>query len=351
VKDLEPIFKKSSSQGFLSHLSLAVASEGPRVILGPCGLYNWTRNRKNAKSEHLRWFNQVQESDGCFSSHRAVHVMDREGDSFYNLYQLQSKGYRFVVRSCHDRQLPIGNKLSEFIAKVPVIAERTILVGPRTDSAFEKGRSIHPPRESRIAELHILARTVEIANTRYGKEAKALPSTIKVNVVKLLESNPPAGEKPIEWTLLTSEPISNNVQVLKVIDIYKRRWLIEEFFKALKTGCRLEERLMESEQAWYNVLTLLLGVATHILNLRVSENKKITPKDHFPLSDGDYAILKHTAKKHHLPLKTLSDALFVIGKMGGHITHKKHPPGWRVLCRGYEKLMSMTEGYNLHHIS
>lgn len=351
VKGLGPIYKKASSLGFLSHLSLAVASDGPRVILGPCGLYNWTRNKKKSKNEHLRWFNQVQESEGCISSHQAIHIMDREGDSYYNLCQLQSKGYRFVIRSCHDRKLLTGGKLSDFIEKVPMIADKTVSVGARKTSPFEKGRTIHPPRESRIAELQIAAGTVEIPNTRYGGETKSLPSTVKLNVVTLLEVAPPKGQKAIEWTLLTSEPIHTKAQVLKIIDSYKRRWLIEEFFKTLKTGCRLEERLMESDKAWYNVLTLFLGIATHILNLRVTDDKKINSKDHVPFSDGEFAILKVQAKRHHLPLKSLNDALLVIGKMGGHIIYKKHPPGWRVLCQGYETLLSMVEGYNAYHIS
>lgn len=137
VEGLSPVYRSVSSQGFLSHLSLAVASDGPRVILGPCGLYNWTRGRsKKPKSEHLRWFEQVQASEGCFSRNQAIHVMDREGDSYTNLSCLQREGYRFVIRSCHDRQLSTGDKISEFIANVPIVAERIATVGTKKASPY-----------------------------------------------------------------------------------------------------------------------------------------------------------------------------------------------------------------------
>jgi hypothetical protein len=35
-------------------------------------------------------------------------------------------------------------------------------------------------------------------------------------------------------------------------DLYHRRWLVEEYFKALKTGCSLERRQVESYSALKN---------------------------------------------------------------------------------------------------
>ena len=51
------------------------------------------------------------------------------------------------------------------------------------------------------------------------------------------EKNPPAGEAPLEWRLITTEPIASREQVVQILEWYRTRWLIEEFFKCLKTGC------------------------------------------------------------------------------------------------------------------
>jgi len=91
---------------------------------------------------------------------------------------------------------------------------------------------------------------------------RTLPPSLCVNVVYVWEVNAPPGEDPVEWRLITSEPIDTLAQVLRVVDIYRTRWLIEEFFKALKTGCAYEKRQLESLQTLLVALALLsIGVS------------------------------------------------------------------------------------------
>lgn len=111
-----------------------ISSSGQRVIMGPCGVYNWTRKKAKAKSEHLRWFEQVKNAKECFMGGQAIHIMDREGDSFYNLHHLRNEGYRFIIRSCHDRLLPSGQKMLELITSTQVIANKTVTINQRPDS-------------------------------------------------------------------------------------------------------------------------------------------------------------------------------------------------------------------------
>jgi hypothetical protein len=63
-----------------------------------------------------------------------------------------------------------------------------------------------------------------------------------VNVVQVYEVEPPEGEEPVEWRLVTNEPMTTVGQVAAVVDHYRGRWTVEEFFKALKTGCAIETR-------------------------------------------------------------------------------------------------------------
>ena len=72
----------------------------------------------------------------------------------------------------------------------------------------------------------------------------------------------------MEWQLVTSEPIGTQEQVLRVVDWYRGRWLIEEFFKALKTGCAYEKRQLESFATLQIALALLAPVAWQLLLLR-----------------------------------------------------------------------------------
>jgi hypothetical protein len=57
------------------------------------------------------------------------------------------------------------------------------------------------------------------------------------------EIDTPPGAEPVAWVFITTEPLATVEQIRAVLEIYRTRWLIEEFFKALKTGCSLENRL------------------------------------------------------------------------------------------------------------
>ena len=79
---------------------------------------------------------------------------------------------------------------------------------------------------------------------------------VPVNVVLVEEPQPPAGETPIQWLLITTLPISDLDQVVQVIEYYQRRWQIEIYFRTLKSGCRIEQRQFETIDRISNCLIL-----------------------------------------------------------------------------------------------
>jgi len=48
-------------------------------------------------------------------------------------------------------------------------------------------------------------------------------------VVYLQELNPPAGDEPVDWMLLTSEPVTSLPEALVIVEHYRVRWTIEVF--------------------------------------------------------------------------------------------------------------------------
>ena len=89
-----------------------------------------------------------------------------------------------------------------------------------------------------------------------------------MNVVRVWETDPPRGQPAVQWVLLTSEKIGSAAALQRVVDIYRKRWLIEEYFKALKTGCSLEKRQVGSFDALQKVRALLAPIAYRLLRLR-----------------------------------------------------------------------------------
>ena len=88
----------------------------------------------------------------------------------------------------------------------------------------------------RVAKLEVSYSSVEITLAKKLRE-KLEKDTLEINAVLVWERNPPMGEEKIEWILLTSLPVSTDVEAEHIVKIYRERWGIENFHKMLKSGC------------------------------------------------------------------------------------------------------------------
>ena len=68
-------------------------------------------------------------------------------------------------------------------------------------------------------------------------------------------------DSDLEWLLLTNEPIGNLSEVGRVVAHYEERWLIEQFHKSWKTGCKIEERKMGSLENYLCIMAITMPVA------------------------------------------------------------------------------------------
>ena len=129
-----------------------------------------------------------------------------------------------------------------------------------------------------------------------------------------------------------------------VVDCYRRRWLIEEYFKAMKTGCAFEKRQLESKHALLNALALFAPIAWRLLSLRnLGREAPDTPAS-FSISPRQLKILRARAKVPLSQKPTIREAMLAVAAEGGHIKNNGDP-GWIVLGRGYEKLLHMELGF------
>src|SRR5579884_1676326 len=242
---------KPAAQGFFGHFSLALSADGARVPLGLLALEtvfrldryighkNWTPAK--SRGERARWLNCVDDAETLLAGRtKAIHVMDREADSYAVLAGLADRGRDFVVRSFQDRVLVDHEaRLREVARAAKPSIRREVPLSPRPHISGPKGER-QPARRFRIATLSIAALPVELP--RPSETEKVGVATIRVNVIHVFEKRPPAGEAAVEWFLLTTLPIDTPDAVAFAVDCYRARWVIEEFFKALKTGCQYESR-------------------------------------------------------------------------------------------------------------
>jgi hypothetical protein len=272
---------------------------------------------------------------------QVIHVADQECDDYAFLSLLVEDGMRFVIRGDPKRRALDSDEqrapAKELLEQAPHKFTREVLLSSRPHSSGS-----HAKRRTRPATLHVRAMPLTFKAT---KAAAASLAEIVVNVVHIFEPNPPAGEDAIEWLLYTSEPIATAEDLRFIVDAYCARWLIEEFFKAIKTGCAYEARQLGSGHALLNVLALCIPISWRMLmlrNLARSAQASDPATDYLSLAQIELLrLLRPKAKLGKSP--TTREALLAIASLGGHLKNNGDP-GWLTLWRGYRELL---EAHNL----
>lgn len=349
---------QGSSRGFLGHVALAISADGERMPLGVLGIntivrsdetleHRNKRQEEGQRRESSKWEEMVDQVEAELNGIPAIHVMDREADVYSLLSSMSSKGRRFVIRASQDRLLEGKEKLLGALPGAQVVLEREVKLSPRLKPrGTTKGRG-HPVRQGRPARLSISCRTVTILRPERCESSD--PDLLHLNVVHVLERAPPDGQPPVEWILATSEPIDTPEQVAAIVDAYRARWLIEEYFKALKSGCAYEKRELRSVHTLTNMLGLLAVIAWRLLLLRSLEREAPqTPAADVIDSDLLEALaarLKDIKEPKALPLNpTVADVMRGVARLGGH--HKSNgPPGWQLLWHGLQDWITYAAGF------
>lgn len=342
----EGLVCSGNKQHFVFHASLAVRSDGSRT---PDGVLVASYHVPVKTSQHLhqdRWAEHVRQVHALgVETDSVVHVMDREADDYELLDLMVSRKCRFVVRVQHNRILQDDQRLRDCLGDVRVFAERDVQLSRRSGKGIgSKQRKIHPPREGRTARLAMSATQVTLR--RSDTASKTTSPTLELHVIRVWEPCPPDGQAPVEWLLYTTEAIDTVEQILQVVDWYRARWTIEEYFKALKTGCAMERRQLGDLHALTNALALFLPIAWRLLLLKSeARTRPDAPADNI-LGEDELDVLRSAARVSLNQHPTVREAMLAIASLGGHLKHNGEP-GWQTLAHGYRKLRSLTEGWRL----
>jgi len=307
------------------------------------------RKARQLPNEQDRWLRGVEAAETAVGNKEGclIHVMDSEADDYDIMANLVQERRRWVIRLCQDRALAQADPTKrcyakEFVAKCKVVCSRRVHLSRRGRTpAFRRRRQ--RPRPEREALLDISATSLTFKRPQYCTE-KA--TSLSVNVVCARERNAPKEEEPVEWILITTEPIKTRAQILKVIDIYRARWVVEEFFKALKTGCAFEKRQLESWHTLRNALGMFVPIAWQLLHLRTVARQDGDAPARTVLTPIQETVLRR-ASKTKLPRKlTTRNAMLAVAGLGGHL-QSNGEPGWLVLGRGFQDLLMLVAGYQL----
>jgi hypothetical protein len=343
------------NRGLFLHPSLAVNTDG--VPIGLLSAQVWdrpptshgkTKQRKQKAfedKESLRWWTAIEESEKRVERPGfLLHVGDRESDVYEVFARAQDARYRILLRAAQDRRVEGEHStLWAQVATFPPVGEAKPLSVP-----------MRPAKEGKPARA---ARDTSIA-IRYGlvtlREPKGSGS-VDMYAIQVTEVDPPVGVEPIEWLLLTSDPVTSIEEAWQRVEWYRCRWRIEEFFQVLKSGCRIEARQFESRSTYEPSLAIAMLTAVRLLAM--VKQARATPEApaRVALSEEEEHVLVQHARAKKMghcdssPLR-LDDAVVLIAMLGGYKARScDGPPGWITLWRGLRRLEDMVEGYRLAH--
>lgn len=238
------------------------------------------------------------------------------------------------------------HSLSAQVAASPVICTYEIDVRGRDAKVNCETRARRQPRESRSTTVEVRACRVSIRRPKTNTTAE--PQVV-VNAVLVQEVDPPAGDEPIRWLLLTSLPIDIEANILRVISLYCLRWQIEIFFRVLKQGCRIEDRLFETLPN----LTRYLGVALILCwrTLLLSRLGRETPDTSCEaiFEEAEWkSVYQITQKKNppKIPPK-FGEVVRMVAQLGGYVNrHKDAYPGPETIWKGLLRMSDLATAWD-----
>ena len=228
--------------------------------------------------------------------------------------------------------------MREHVLVQPALFRHTIRVRGRKAKVSCETRGRRQPRQSRQAEVEVRAANVTLRPP--WRSDRQLPE-VGVQVVLVREVDPPPDDEPVEWLLLTSLPVDEEEQVRQVIEYYCGRWMIEVFFRVLKSGCRVEERRFEHLDRLLSCLAVYLIVAWRTLYLcRLGRScPEICCEVVFEPSEWK-SVWK--VVRRSTPLNTpppLGEMIRLVAQLGGYVNRKhRDPPGPQTIWMGLQRM-------------
>jgi hypothetical protein len=340
-------------RGFLIHSGLMVTPQDEWIV-GLAGQIvshrrpapkGETRAQRRARDRESAVWGQLIERVGPPPRHAQwIHVMDRGADDFEVHCRAERIGADWIgrVKSRNRRvraEAGTEGALSAVLAEAPVAGGYTLAV---------RARPKQPARRARIAVS--FAPVTVLVPRQPAASLKALaPRPIPQWAVWAREVDPPATLKePIDWLLLTSLPVGTLEGAMEVINYYEKRWVIEEWHKALKTGCRVEGRQLKTSAGLEALTGLLSVVAVRLLQLK-EVGRRQPQRAAKELIPAAYVELVRRARGRGRPGEwTVRDFFRGVAGLGGFLGRTSDgEPGWMTIWRGWEVLHWMLRGAQL----
>ena len=346
---------KGTGHGLLLHAMLGVDAE-TGGILGLVAGRIWTRKgrvevphaeRLVEDKESERWLSTAEAAKPVLAPAAMVtEVSDRESDLYAKWARVPEPGFHILTRVRHDRPIKGGGKLST----ASLLPAGEALVDLRA----------RPGRPARTARLVARFAQLEVVRPKNTIE-KGLADTVAVSLVEVAEIGAAPGVEPIFWRLLTTHAVEDAAMAWRVVDWYRQRWIIEQFFRTLKQqGLKLEDSQLESADRLLKLTAIAARAACTIMQLVQARDGISGQEARIAFTPDEIETLralvptlegKTALQKNPHPQLSLAWAAWVIAKLGGWDGYPKStPPGPITFRHGLEYFKAIDHGRTLRDV-
>lgn len=347
VSGMGPL-ENEDCRGFLAHNTLAVSEFG--VPVGLVEQQVWVRHEEETGKRHQRHSTPFAEKESykwvdglpkevVSAIAQWVTVCDREAHIYEFLDEVLERGGDFIVRASQGRS---------FTEDGDAVFEHITQQAPQHRYSLSLKR--RPDRQARPAQVELRFRSVTL---KRPKRADTQRATLTLQVIDVLEPNPPDDEEAVHWLILTSLSVHNPQQAQQIITWYTYRWLIERFHYVLKSGCKLEESQLREEARLERLLALYSLVACKLLQLTYSARQTPNVPCTVLLQAEEWHVLYafvHRTQRLPTTPPPLHQAVRWIAQLGGFLGRKGDgEPGVKVLWRGWTRFQDILDTWIISH--
>jgi len=350
-----PVGKGGGTRGLLLHAALALDADND-ALLGLVDAQVWNRNkgkvkprrsRATADKESQRWLSVAARASKALSAARSITVIsDRESD-IYEHFAQRPANVELIVRSSWNRKinLPSGasRQLFAFVDGLPEAARFSVTIPAA------------PGRKERTAVLALRFSPVTLCKP-HPSPAPDLPDTIRLTMVDVREVSSGHDGKPIHWRLLTSHVVASPKKARRIVDLYRKRWTIEEFFRTLKSaGFDIEEADIGDPEVMMKLVAAAVVATVTIMQLVRARDGTTEEKLAEAFEIEDRPVLEALSvqlegatdrQKNPHPKGTLAFAAWVVARLGGWTAYYGKP-GPKVMRIGIEAFRRIKYGTTL----
>ena len=350
-----PVGKGGGTRGLLLHAALALDADND-ALLGLVDAQVWNRNkgkvkprrsRATADKESQRWLSVAARASKALSAARSITVIsDRESD-IYEHFAQRPANVELIVRSSWNRKinLPSGasTQIFAFVDGLPEAARFSVTIPAA------------PGRKERTAVLALRFSPVTLCKP-HPSPAPDLPDTIRLTMVDVREVSSGHDGKPIHWRLLTSHVVASPKKARRIVDLYRKRWTIEEFFRTLKSaGFDIEEADIGDPEVMMKLVAAAVVATVTIMQLVRARDGTTEEKLAEAFEIEDRPVLEALSvqlegatdrQKNPHPKGTLAFAAWVVARLGGWTAYYGKP-GPKVMRIGIEAFRRIKYGTTL----